>query len=352
MKVSKYMLNASQLGVHARQEFVGRTMAEFFLKDDGGVSRRKLKKNKTLLNGYFNRVLTYAKEKFTICGDMSYVKRVKLFMELNDVDEDRAWDIDTAERFLAWHHMVYATVHGTNKAKSVISQWHLDNKWVNPFDTHRCKKFTCAIMKLDPVPARAAKLPFPIVTWKKWLKRGDNINTMKVYKLMSSALIAIGLCTMARGKELVELEINNIEFKEDGMWIRFKKTKTKSKGRLLWIDNASVSEFCLVVHLKRWMRYQAKIFAVEDSSPLFVIDGKQLSTNRITSILQWVAKCCKDGNKYTAHSLRAGGATEAAFQGLSQSAIAGIGDWTTDLILAYFKSSISGRKISDEMGFH
>jgi integrase len=296
-------------------------------------------------------MMDFSKEESTIRDDKSYVKRVVLFMEMNDLENNKPWSDVTAERFLAWHHIVYATTHGTNRAKSVVAQWHLDNKWKNPFDSHRCKKFTRAIMKTDPVPPRPAKLPFPIVTWKKWLGMRRVAKTSKEYKLMADAIIGIGLRTMARGKELAELKREDVVFKTDGAWITFKKTKTKSKGRSLWLDNASKKEYCPVDKLKNWMQLQEEIYIVDGSTALFTVDGKQLSTTRITTVVQWVANACDDANKYTAHSLRAGGATEAAFQGMSQSAISGIGDWSTDSILAYFKSSISGRKVSDEMGF-
>ena len=79
---------------------------------------------------------------------------------------------------------------------------------------------------------------------------------------------------------------------------------------------------------------------------------EKLNSVTISSYLQHVAHLLKLKGHYTSHSLRAGGASEAAAMGFQRAMIQLMGDWTSNAIDNYFRlSKDKGMKLTSAMGF-
>ena len=133
------------------------------------------------------------------------------------------------------------------------------------------------------------------------------------------ALLLVGFAGAFRRSELVELCVEDIEFRTEGMLIELQKSKTDQAGMGRNIPiHSSTSEFlCPVRNLKNWI---AKTGI--QSGLLFrnVNKGDNIG-NSLTgrSVNRIVKKCIQNAGEdptlYSGHSLRSGYATEAARRG-------------------------------------
>ena len=76
-----------------------------------------------------------------------------------------------------------------------------------------------------------------------------------------------------------------------------------------------------------------------------------MGTVELSWILKQIARWIGESGQFSSHSLRIGGASEAAFAQFSEAAIKAIGDWSSDAVDRYFRSNFSGeRNISAQLG--
>ena len=140
------------------------------------------------------------------------------------------------------------------------------------------------------------------------------------------ALLLVGFAGAFRRSELVALDVEDLEFKREGLVINVRKSKTdqEGNGRKVGIPYGSCCDTCPVRSLQRWLE-QSGI----TSGPVFrsVNRHGNLQTGRLSdkSVALVVKRCAEtaglDSTKYSGHSLRAGLATSAAAAGASERAI-------------------------------
>jgi len=140
------------------------------------------------------------------------------------------------------------------------------------------------------------------------------------------ALLLIGFAGAFRRSELVGIQVEDVEFVEEGLVIQLRSNKTdqEGQGREVAIPLGSRPETCPVSALRRWMD-----LAGISSGPLFRgvsrhqrVAEESLTPTAVALIVKERALAAGlDAALYSGHSLRAGFATAAALGGAPEWAI-------------------------------
>lgn len=162
--------------------------------------------------------------------------------------------------------------------------------------------------------------------------------------LRDKALLLIGFAGALRRSELVALNVEDLQFVENGLVIRLQRSKTDQTGRGRDIAIPFVrSRYCPCRSLQAWL-YAADI----QSGALFrgINRYGQVRAERMTaqSVALIVKRCVLaaglDATRYSGHSLRAGFATSAALAGASSLSIrAQTGHTSDEMLQRYVRSS-------------
>ena len=139
------------------------------------------------------------------------------------------------------------------------------------------------------------------------------------------ALLLLGFAGAFRRSELVALNVEDLEFTNDGLVVILRRSKTDQEGvgRKIGIPQLSASDACPVSAVRAWLAATAVTVG-----PLFrsVALGGVLGTSRLsdravaTTVKKWLPSG-RDVSKFSGHSLRAGFVTSAANGGASVKAI-------------------------------
>ncbi|HWQ74249.1 MAG TPA: site-specific integrase [Syntrophomonas sp.] len=140
------------------------------------------------------------------------------------------------------------------------------------------------------------------------------------------ALLLVGFAGAFRRSELVNIDVEDLEFKREGIVVtlRHSKTDQEGKGRKVGIPYGSYCDTCPVRSLQTWLE-QSGI----TSGPVFRsinrhgnLQEGRLSDKAVALIVKRCAEAAGlDASQYSGHSLRAGLATSAAMNGVSERAI-------------------------------
>ena len=129
-----------------------------------------------------------------------------------------------------------------------------------------------------------------------------------------------------------------------GVRVTARRIKNNPKGRTACIE-ATNSELCPF----HWIQ---KLLQVREKGPYLFSSHFTLDTKSISWILRQVAIWLNIEGKFSSHSLRIGGATDAAYAKIGKEAIKAIGDWSSDAIDRYLRSEFSiDRNVSKDLGF-
>ena len=189
------------------------------------------------------------------------------------------------------------------------------------------------------------KKPILINDLRKIINVIDELNGEDIKKLRDRTIILIGFSGGFRRNEIVSLDYNDLDFVEEGLKIKIRRSKTDQFGEgsikaLPYFDN---SKYCPVISLKNWIDI-SKI----SSGALFrrFSKGSRLSEHRLTD--QTVALLIKgylqlagiDSKNYSGHSLRSGFATSAAESGAEERSIMAMtGHKSTEMVRRYIKEA-------------
>ncbi|MBP2478202.1 integrase [Crossiella equi] len=159
-------------------------------------------------------------------------------------------------------------------------------------------------------------------------------------------LLVLGLVMMSRRSELSALWIEDVTETENGLEVLVRRSKTDqdAMGEVVPVPRGSHPHSDPVRLLRAWLAVLAKK-EITTGPLLRSIDrhGKigtgQLTTDSISRIVQRLAVRAglPDAQRYTAHSLRAGGATAAYKAGAPVSAIKKQGRWKSDVVNEYIR---------------
>ncbi len=191
---------------------------------------------------------------------------------------------------------------------------------------------------------QTAKKPLLINNLKRLINVIDKVNNEEV-KSRDRSIILIGFSGGFRRNEIVSLDYNDLDFVNEGLKIKIRRSKTDQFGEglvkgLPYFDNP---EYCPVVSIQRWIKI-SKI----NSGPIFrrFLKGSKLSENRLTDqtvaliIKKYLKQAGIDSTDYSGHSLRSGFATSAADSGVEERNIMTMtGHKTTEMIRRYIREA-------------
>ena len=163
------------------------------------------------------------------------------------------------------------------------------------------------------------------------IEKNNNINDLK--KKRDKALILIGFSGGFRRSELVNIDLNDVEFTKEGVKIFIKRSKTDQSGEGMTkaIPYFKEKSFCAVIFLKEWI----KISNIQEGL-IFNISDKMVAL----LIKRYLTEAGFDPKKYSGHSLRSGFATVAADSGADEKSIMNMtGHKTTQMVRRYIKEA-------------
>ncbi|KAG2373760.1 hypothetical protein C9374_011849 [Naegleria lovaniensis] len=215
----------------------------------------------------------------------------------------------------------------------------------DPTSHPQVEQLISGMCNLSMVASERERSPWSIEFIKKWIDVGSSFVSNKIF-VMYTALMIIGIRTMFRGSELGGLLLEDIKLVSHpviGFKITARTTKNNPRGRTACIE-ATGSPLCPL----RWLK---RLLEVRDQGKYLFTGSHEMNTVEVSWILKQIAIWIGEDGKYSSHSLRIGGATEASFAKFSEAAIKAIGDWSSNAVDRYFRSEFSGeRNVSQQLG--
>lgn len=155
-------------------------------------------------------------------------------------------------------------------------------------------------------------------------------------RLRDKALILIGFSGAFRRSELVSIEIEDLDFVDEGLKIFIKKSKTDQtgEGMIKAIPYFENKIYCPVVNLKKWLDFLSqkkihykKIFEMSDKNVALIVK-------------KYVQLAGLNSTKYAGHSLRSGFATSTAENGAEERQIMAMtGHKSNQMVRRYIQES-------------
>ena len=150
---------------------------------------------------------------------------------------------------------------------------------------------------------------------------------------MWNTLILLGFAGGFRRSELVDLDLDDLEFVSEGVKIYLKRSKTDQSGEGMTkaIPYFNNEEFCPVTSLKQWINQgninSGKIFDISDKNVALIIK-------------KYTALSGLNKDMYSGHSLRSGFATSTAESGAEERSIMSMtGHKTTQMVRRYIQEA-------------
>jgi len=178
-----------------------------------------------------------------------------------------------------------------------------------------------------------AKKPLLINDLKILIEIIDKSKEKDLKKIRDKALILVGFSGGFRRSELVNIELEDIEFVSEGVKIFIKRSKTDQSGEgmikaIPYFENIN---FCPVKALKNWIDViklkKGKIFNISDKNVSLIIK-------------KYTNYAGLDSRMYAGHSLRSGFATSAAESGAEERSIMAMtGHKSTEMVRRYIKEA-------------
>jgi hypothetical protein len=199
---------------------------------------------------------------------------------------------------------------------------------------------------LSSVASKRVRQPWALSFCRMWIGCDLHFVEERNY-VMYTCIMILGLRTMLRGSEIGGILVSYIAIVNSphvGVKILCRKIKNGASGRVVCIE-ATGGELCPL----RWLN---RLLRIKEKGPFLFAGSFALSTVEISWILRLVASYIGIDGKYSSHSLRIGGASEAAFAGFNNAAIMAISEWNSAAIDKYFRSEFSSnRNVSQQLGF-
>jgi len=160
--------------------------------------------------------------------------------------------------------------------------------------------------------------------------------------------MVLGLALMGRRSELVALHIGDVREVEEGLEVKIRRSKTDQAGRgeTIAIPAGTHPLTNPVAALRDWLACLAD-HGITEGRLLRSVNrhghiGDRLSANAVNAIVKKLAAAAElpDADRYSAHSLRAGGATVAYAAGVPVSTICKHGRWKegSPVVLKYIRA--------------
>lgn len=227
---------------------------------------------------------------------------------------------DTVAIYLA-HLADTAKVSTLQRRVSAISQAHQAAGYPSPTCSMEVRAVMAGI-KRERGSAQTGKAP--VLTDDIRLM----VSTLKdnLIGVRDHALLLLGFAGAFRRSELVSLDVEDLVISREGITVNIRKSKTdqEGNGRKIGIPYGSNPDTCPVRSVMVWLE-----LSEITTGPLFRsidrhgnLQQGRLSDKAVALVVKRAAKAAGlDDSKYSGHSLRAGLATSAAMNGVSERAI-------------------------------
>ena len=193
--------------------------------------------------------------------------------------------------------------------------------------------------------AQKGKQPLTVENLRKIINSID-INELSLErKLRDKTILLVGFAGGFRRSELTNLNYDDLDFVDEGVKIKIKKSKTDQfgEGMIKAIPYFNNEEFCPVINLKKMLKI-CKI----NTGRIFrrISKSRKVSLNSLTD--QNVALILKkyltiiglDNINFSGHSLRSGFATASAESGADERSIMNMtGHKSTEMVRRYIKET-------------
>ena len=178
-----------------------------------------------------------------------------------------------------------------------------------------------------------SKKPLLINDLKLIIQALDKFEKTQLKKIRNKSLILIGFAGGFRRSELINIELDDLEFVSEGLKIFIKRSKTdqSGEGSIKAIPYFKNVEYCPVTKIKEWIRYKnlenGKVYNISDKSVALILKKYALLAGL-------------NPNQYSGHSLRSGFATSAAESGAEERNIMAMtGHKTTQMVRRYIQEA-------------
>jgi integrase len=210
---------------------------------------------------------------------------------------------------------------------SAISQEHQENGYSSPTQTIQVRKFLRGLKRKKAETDKRfnkeeGKAPIMLDTLKSMV----SILPDSVLGVRDKALLLVGWYGAFRRSEIIAIDLEDIDWSDNGITITLHRSKTNQEGdtEQVSIWYSANKDTCPVRALKRWICEagitEGAIFRGVDRHSN--ISSKRLSTNAVAKVVKRTAeRLGVDPKEISGHSLRAGLATQAAEEGLSERSI-------------------------------
>lgn len=208
------------------------------------------------------------------------------------------------------------------RALAAIAWNHRSRAQPSPI-THRVRDFVRKACSALAVPPRQAA-PLGV----EQLQAMVNAMDTGVVSLRDQAVLLLGFAGAFRRSEIAALDFADLEFVDDGVVIRLRRSKTDREGRGIEVAVVPAEEptLCPVAALQRWLEARG-----HEPGPLFFrnpdgVTCARLRDRDVDAIVKlWARRAAiqapRNGMTFSAHSLRAGFVTSAVLAGRPESLV-------------------------------
>ena len=193
--------------------------------------------------------------------------------------------------------------------------------------------------------AQKGKQPLTIENLKKIINSID-INELSLErKLRDKTILLVGFAGGFRRSELTNLNYDDLDFVDEGVKIKIKKSKTDQfgEGMIKAIPYFNNEEFCPVINLKKMLKIckinTGRIFRRISKSGKVSLNS--LTDQNVALILKkYLTIIGLDNINFSGHSLRSGFATASAESGADERSIMNMtGHKSTEMVRRYIKET-------------
>jgi site-specific recombinase XerD len=197
-----------------------------------------------------------------------------------------------------------------------ISQVHKDAGYHEPPSKDPKIRQIIAGLKRTVGSAQHKKKGFNTPQIRQWVGTlGDNVKDIR-----DRAIILLGYAGAFRRSEIVGLNVDDLQFTDQGYLVTLRKSKTdqEGRGRTIAIPYGEHAGTCPVIALQNWLD---KSGITEGAIFRGIFNDGRISDTRLSSkgVARLVKKVCRvvglDPTDYAGHSLRAGHVTQATSNG-------------------------------------
>ncbi len=274
--------------------------------------------------------------KTTLEGYKSDLKQYARFIEANGL-QGYENSIETVAMYIVDLSLKYK-VNTITRHVAALTYHYKEKEIENPLENVKIKKIMQGIKRDKGVAVKQMK---PLLT-NDLLKIIYSMPEGKLKSIRDKAILLIGFAGAFRRSELAGLNIDDLEFTEEGVKINLRKSKTdqEGKGYIKAIAYGSNQITCPVIALQEWI----EAAQIKGGALFYSMDRHGNIKQRIKP--QGIALVVKEhaseagfnADDYAGHSLRAGFATQASQSGASDHQIKKQGNWKSSVYHQYIRS--------------